>query len=350
MTCARAAHSFFASPADHAFRNPILRTASPSLADVHAPIQPRLDAVIGELRRIVVSDFAPVATVNEYLLKVRGKLFRPGLLLLANEVGGRPTEEAQTLGAVVELVHLATLVHDDAVDHSVLRRGMPTVNSLWSHQVAVIMGDYLYTRALTEITRLGRVEPIRVLADAANAMTVGEMRQLAAHDALGFSEADYTRLIDSKTASLMSAACELGTLVGDAGLREPLARFGRELGRAFQIADDLLDYTARAEVTGKPSGLDLREHKVTLPLIAALPALSVPERDQVDAFFADPEPSQAAIAQLVDLVRARGGLDYARERALAYARNASEALQGLPEGPALDALRASIIYAVDRRR
>ena len=327
-----------------------LRTASPELADVQAPIQRRLDAVAGELRRIVVTDFTPVAAVNEYLLKVRGKLFRPGLLLLANEVGGRPSPEAETLAAVVELVHLATLVHDDAVDHSVLRRGMPTVNSLWSHQVAVIMGDYLYTRALTEITRLGAIEPIRVLADAANAMTVGEMRQLESHDALEFDEADYIRLIDAKTASLISAACELGSLAGEPIYREPLARFGRELGRAFQIADDLLDYTADASVTGKPSGLDLREHKVTLPLIAALPALSVAERDQVEAFFADPDPRDSAIAQLTALVRIRGGLDYARDRALGYARAAAEALRGLPESPALDALRGSIAYAVERRR
>ncbi|MDQ3555510.1 MAG: polyprenyl synthetase family protein [Gemmatimonadota bacterium] len=327
-----------------------LRTASPKLSDIQAPVRERLDAVVDELRRIIVADFPAVAEVNDYLLKIRGKLFRPTLLLLANEVGGRANPEAETLAAVVELVHLATLVHDDAVDHSVLRRGMPTVNALWSHQIAIIMGDYLYSRSMIEITRLGRIEPIRVLADAANAMTVGEMRQLSAHDALDFSEDDYTQLIDAKTASLMGASCELGALVGDASLREPLARFGRELGRAFQIADDLLDYTADPAVTGKPSGLDLREHKVTLPLIAALPSLSRAERDRVEAFFADAEPSGQAIAHLIGLVSGHGGLDYATTRALGYARSAAEALDGLPESPALDALRDAISYAVERRR
>ncbi|HLL46559.1 MAG TPA: polyprenyl synthetase family protein [Longimicrobiaceae bacterium] len=303
-----------------------------------------------EIRRIVVADFGMVAEVNDHLLKVRGKLFRPTLTLLCNEVGGRSSPDAETLAAVLELVHLATLVHDDAVDHSVLRRGMPTVNSVWSHQVAVIMGDYLYTRALTEITKLGQVEPIRVLADAANAMTVGEMRQLASHDALDFGQDDYFRLIASKTASLMSAACELGAIVGDPELREPLAHFGHELGMAFQIADDLLDYTADEAVTGKPTGLDLREHKVTLPLIAVLPALSAAERDEVDALFRDPEPADARIAAVVRIVRGRGGLDYARGTALEYARRAEGALEGLPEGPALDALRTSIAYAIERRR
>lgn len=328
----------------------MLRTAQPKLSEIQAPVRERLDNVFEEIRRIVVADFGMVAEVNEYLLKVRGKLFRPTLTLLCNEVGGRPGADAETLAAVLELVHLATLVHDDAVDHSVLRRGMPTVNSVWSHQVAIIMGDYLYTRALTEITRLGQVEPIRVLAAAANAMTVGEMRQLASHDALDFGEDDYFRLIESKTASLMSAACELGALAGDPALRAPLAHFGRELGMAFQIADDLLDYTADEAVTGKPTGLDLREHKVTLPLIAVLPSLDDAERDEVEALFRDPEPGDGRIASVVEIVRRRGGLEYARGTALEFARRAEEALAGLPGGPSLDALRASIAYAIERRR
>jgi octaprenyl-diphosphate synthase len=328
----------------------MLRTAPPRLSDIQAPIRERLDAVVDEIRRIVVSDFAPVEEVNAYLAKIRGKLFRPGLLLLCDELEGRPSPQAETLAAVVELVHLATLVHDDAVDHSVLRRGMPTVNALWSHQVAIIMGDYLYSRSITEITRLGEIEPIRVLADAANAMTVGEMRQLSSHDALDFGEADYYRLIDSKTASLMSAACELGAITGAPAYREQLRTFGRELGLAFQIADDLLDYTADAEQTGKPSGLDLREHKVTLPLIAALPRFAASERAVVDAFFRDPEPSDEGIARVVELVRAHGGLEYAHDAAMECAARAEEALAGLPEGVALDALRASIAHAVERRR
>ena len=327
-----------------------LRTAPPRLSEVQSPVRGRLDRVVDEIRRIVVSDFAPVEEVNLYLTKIRGKLFRPGLVLLCDEMAGRPSPQAETLAAIVELVHLATLVHDDAVDHSVLRRGMPTVNAVWSHQVAIIMGDYLYTRSLMEITRLGQLEPIRVLADAANAMTVGEMRQLSSHDALSFSEADYFRLIDAKTGSLMAAACELGALSGAPEHRVELRRYGAELGRAFQIADDLLDYTADAAVIGKPSGLDLREHKVTLPLIAALPRLSGAERAEVDALFRDPEPTDEAIAEVVGIVRARGGLDYARDAAQRCAQHAADALEGLPRCPALEALRDSIAYAVERSR
>jgi octaprenyl-diphosphate synthase len=271
-------------------------------------------------------------------------------VLLCDQLGGSESRTAETLAAVIELVHLATLVHDDAVDHSVLRRGMPTVNALWSHQVAIIMGDYLYSRSISEVVRLGELEPIRVIAAAANAMTVGEMRQLVSHDALAFSEEDYRRLIDSKTASLMSAACELGALHGAPEHRPALARYGTELGRAFQIADDLLDFTADSADTGKPSGLDLREHKVTLPLIYALPLLSPAGRSEVEAFFRDPEPSDEAIARLVEIISAQGGLDYARARALESAQRAHDALAGLPGGAVLEALHDSVDHAVERRR
>ncbi|HET8654746.1 MAG TPA: polyprenyl synthetase family protein [Longimicrobiaceae bacterium] len=328
----------------------MLRTAPPKLSQIQAPVAKRLDRVVEEFRRIVVSDFDRVAEINDYLLQLRGKLFRPSLLLLCNEVGGSPRREADTLAAVIEMVHLATLVHDDAVDHSVLRRGMPTVNALWSHQVAVIMGDYLYSRSVSELASLGDVEPIRILGNASNAMSVGEMRQLASCEALAFSERDYDQLIECKTASLISAACEIGALYGPAEFRRPLARFGYELGMAFQVVDDLLDYTADEVALGKPAGLDLREHKVTLPLIAALPRFSPGERATVEALFDDPEPDDGRIAAVVQAVRERGGLDYARERALAFAQNAAGALEGLPDGPALQALRDSIVYAVERRR
>jgi octaprenyl-diphosphate synthase len=345
------------APATHATpQRPPARTGtvrphrSPRLHRIQEPVRKELDGVTGELRRIVFADYDGIEEVNAHLLWARGKLFRPTLLLLCNRLGERPHPRAVTMAALVELVHLATLVHDDAVDHSVLRRGMPTVNALWNHQTAVIMGDYLYSRSITALAELGSVELIRVLSRAANEMSVGELRQLASCDALGFTEDDYERLIASKTASLMSAACELGAVAGASAHREALADYGHALGMAFQIADDLLDYTGTQEVTGKPAGQDLREHKVTLPLIATLPRMSVPERRDVEAFFAAPDVSAAGIDRVVELVVARGGLDYARDRADAYGRQAGEALARLPGGPCRDALLAAIEYVVERRR
>ena len=326
----------------------MLRTALPKLSRIQAPVREDLDRVLEELRRIVLSDFRPVEEVNDYLLLARGKLFRPTLLLLSNRVGDRIDERAPTMAAVVELTHLATLVHDDSVDHSVLRRGMPTVNALWNHQTAVIMGDYLYSRSISELARFGRVELIQVLAKAANEMSVGELRQLTSCDALEFTEDDYFRLIASKTASLMSAACEMGAMIGDESYREPLSRYGFQLGMAFQIADDLLDYTVAEEITGKPSGQDLREHKMTLPLIHALERMSAADRAVVTAFFADPDPKDDAIARIVALVERQGGLDYALQRANEFAERAAAELVGMPDGPATESLREAVAYVVGR--
>jgi octaprenyl-diphosphate synthase len=327
-----------------------LRGLPPELSAIQAPVRDSLDRVGDEIRRIVLSDFAHIEEVSEHLLFMRGKLFRPTLLLLSSRVGDDAPDDALTLAAVVELVHLATLVHDDAVDHSALRRGLPTVNALWTHQVAIIMGDYLYSRGVSELARVGNLDALAVLAKAANEMSVGEMRQLTSYDALDFSEDDYYRLIAAKTASLMSAACEMGALAGVTASREPLARYGHNLGMAFQIADDLLDYTGTEAVTGKPTGHDLRERKVTLPLVGALERATPGEEREIRAFFSLADPLDDDIGRVVSIVAERGGLTYARERAARYAELAHAALEEVAEGPAQVALGDAIAYAVDRRR
>ena len=185
-----------------------------TLPDIQRPVAGQLDRVVDELRRLIAADFPIIAEVNEHLLRMKGKLFRPTLLLLSAQATGAGAAEprAVTLAAIVELIHLATLVHDDSVDHSPLRRGMPTINGLFSHQVAVIMGDYLYSRAIVELVRLEDLAPLRVFARVTNEMTVGEMRQLEAHDKLAYGEGQYDALIQAKTASLLSGACEVGAL------------------------------------------------------------------------------------------------------------------------------------------
>jgi octaprenyl-diphosphate synthase len=324
-------------------------TAPVSLADLQQPLRARLDQVQQELRRIVEADFGLITQVNSHLFQMQGKMFRPTLLLWSDEATGGLDQRATLLGAVIELIHLATLVHDDSVDHSVLRRGMPTINSLFSHQVSVIMGDYLYSRAVIELVQLHDLEPLRVLSRVTNEMTVGEMRQLLAHDPLEFSEEQYDLLIRAKTASLVSGACEVGALRATAEERHALRRYGEALGMAFQIVDDLLDYTEDASVTGKPFGSDLREHKVTLPLIAALPRMREAERRAVARLLHSPEPSDAQIADVIAAVSEAGGLEYARERALRMAQQADTELDILQPSAARDALRASITYVIDRR-
>jgi octaprenyl-diphosphate synthase len=325
------------------------QVASVNLAALQAPVRRELDGAREELRRIILSDFPLIAEANAHLLHVRGKMFRPTLLFLTARCTGAITPRHVTLGAVVELIHLATLVHDDSVDHSVLRRGQPTLNAMFSHQVAVIMGDYLYSRAIIELVSMDDPGPLRVMAQVTNDMTVGEMRQLAAHDVLDYAPEDYDRLIRSKTASLMAAACEIGALQGTREAREHLRRYGQFLGMAFQVTDDLLDYTETEAVTGKPAGLDLREHKITLPLIAALPRMTRDERRLVADLMADPEPSDDLIAAVIRVVEGRGGIAAAQERAAQLARQAEEELAFLAPGPARDALRDCVTYAIERR-
>jgi octaprenyl-diphosphate synthase len=320
-----------------------------ALRDIQAPIRARLDAVHSEMHRLVTANLPMVEEVSGHLLQMRGKLFRPTLTLLASEVNGTPQDRAVTLAAALELMHLATLVHDDSVDHSALRRGLPTINALFSHQVSVIMGDFLYTRCLSALVEVGDMEILRIMVNVSNDLTMGEMRQLTAVDALDFSEEDYNDLIQSKTASLLAAACEIGALCGAESHRSPLRQYGERLGMAFQVADDILDYVEDSAVTGKPSGNDLREHKVTLPLIGALRSMGPAARKEVEALFADPEPTDDDIAEVVGIVSDHGGIAYARERGARFASEANDALSSLPEGRARGALAEAIVYVMDRR-
>lgn len=320
-----------------------------ALLDIQEPVRERLDRVPDEMWRIVRADAPVIAAANAHLRGMKGKMFRPTLLLLASELEESPDGRETALAAVAELVHLASVVHDDSVDHSNVRRGQPTINALFSHQIAVIMGDYLYSKALAELVRIGDLAPLRAFTAASNEMTLGEMRQLAAYDALRFSEADYFQLILAKTASLLGAACEVGALCGAPTLTSAMRRYGTQLGMAFQVADDLLDYTEVESVTGKPSGNDLREHKVTLPLIAALGRMSPAHSARVEALFANPTPDDAQIADVVSIVTEMGGIEYARRRGQAFADEAEAALAPVPHSVAKDALCAALTYVIDRR-
>jgi octaprenyl-diphosphate synthase len=334
-----------------------------SLQAIQIPVRSKLDDVSQAMATIVASKMPLVGQVSAHLLAMRGKLFRPTLLLLSSQIEGGEREagrgkgeegsdasgdKAVTLAAALELIHLATLVHDDAVDHSALRRGMPTVNALFSHQISVIMGDFLYSTALTHLVGLGDLAALQALTRASTEMTLGEMRQLAVTEPLQFTEGEYYDLIRSKTASLMRTACELGALAGARSHEKVLGGFGENLGMAFQITDDLLDYREVKETTGKPSGLDLREHKVTLPLIHALREMSPASRKEVERLFESETVSEDEIAAVVQIVADSGGFEYARQRGEEFAERAQDALSDLPDTVARRSLSASISYVMER--
>jgi octaprenyl-diphosphate synthase len=197
--------------------------------------------------------------------------------------------------------------------------------------------------------RLGDIEILRILTDVTSELAIGEMRQLAAIDRLGFTEEAYFKMIRAKTASLLGAACETGAICGAPNHRDAMARYGDRLGTAFQIADDILDYTENATVTGKPGGLDLKEHKVTLPLIAALPRMSSAARGTVEKLFATEDPTDAHVAEVVRVVAEAGGIDAARQRGDQVLQEAEEIVASLPESPVRSSLGDAIAYVMERR-
>src|SRR5690348_5851119 len=205
--------------------------ATSALREIQAPVAAGLAAVVEEMKHIITNELPMIEQVSGHLLQMRGKMFRPTLSLLASETASTPEPRAVTVASVVELMHLASLVHDDSVDHSAMRRGLPTVNSLFSHQVSVIMGDFLYSRALEALVALADLDLLRVLTAVSSQLTIGEMRQLAAVERLAFTEAEYESLIEAKTASLLSAACETGAMCGASRHRAALKRFGARLGK-----------------------------------------------------------------------------------------------------------------------
>lgn len=328
-----------------------IRPKTPTLAAIQGLVHDVLDGVIAHMSGVLEADVPFINEVSFHLQQMRGKLFRPVLLSLCNRAEGDPDPREISLGSVVEIIHLASLVHDDSIDESSLRRGMPTLNDKWDHKVSIIMGDYLYSRAMSEITRLGDLELIRLAARVTNDLTIGEMVEIAYHRKLVEDPAQYFYLIEKKTASLVATACEMGAVIGAPRHREALSAYGHRLGMAFQLVDDLMDYGGEQAVMGKPAGSDLKEGQATFPLLAVLPRLSPVERRSVREVFRPGGPATGEeIERVVDLVHRRGGIEATRRVAAEYAGRAREALTGLPESPAREVLDAAVDYVLARDR
>lgn len=320
------------------------------LDQIQASISPALAGVREGIREVLQADLPLVREVNDHLLGMEGKLLRPSLLLLVERAHAESSREAVLAGSTLELVHLATLIHDDAIDGAVVRRGLATLNARWDHKLAVIAGDYLYSRALEAIVGLGQQEVLATVVEATHRMTQGEMLQLALTGVVDIPESQYYRLIDLKTASLFWAAARCGALLGGSDEAGQWGEFGRQLGVAFQIADDLMDYQGDVSRMGKAVGADLRERKTTLPLLGALRRATPGERARAEALFRESGLGEDEVKELVAMVEARGGLEYAREAARSVAEKALRYLEELPAGPVQAALELACEYVVDRDR
>ncbi|MFQ6313684.1 polyprenyl synthetase family protein [Lysobacter capsici] len=320
----------------------------PDLASIQALAHNDMTAVDALIRRRLASDVVLINQVAEYIVGAGGKRLRPMLLLLAAGALNHRGPDAHQLAAVVEFIHTATLLHDDVVDESDLRRGRKTANAVWGNAASVLVGDFLYSRSFQLMVELDRLEVMKILADTTNAIAEGEVLQLLHVRNPDTDEAAYLRVIERKTAVLFAAATRLGAVLAgaDARVQQRLHDYGMALGYAFQIADDVLDYASDAQTLGKNLGDDLAEGKATLPLIHAIAHSDDANRARLRAAVEHGDTD--AMPEVLAAIRATGGLDYSRKRAEDYADAAEAALEGLEDNDYTAALRGLARYAVSR--
>ncbi len=304
------------------------------------------------LERELEGTLPMVRDVAGWVLGGGGKRIRPALLLLISHLLGYRGHRSIRYGAVIELIHTATLIHDDIIDESELRRGRVTANRRWGNQATVLVGDWLYTRTMDLCLELGDVEVMRVLTSATLAMTEGEILADEVRGRIDIDEATYMDITRRKTAELFAAACSLPALFQPSTLHltGSLASFGRKLGLCFQLIDDLLDYTASEDELGKPAMADLLEGRVTLPLLLLLPRLSLDQRDRIASVAREGTFEAMDPGELGELVRTSGVLQEVRERATAFAREAVAELDDFGDRPEAVALRRSAELLLDRTR
>ena len=320
------------------------------VARVLEPIAGKLAATEALIHSKLESDIPFVRRAGEYLFTAGGKRMRPALLLLSARLLDRDSDEEVTYAAVVEFIHAATLVHDDIIDHSELRRGRRTIHTVWGSDLTVLLGDWLYTTAMRMALAHDNLEIIDLFCGATLRMTEGELLVLERLGTPELTEEEYLEIIDRKTAALFSAACAAPALMRPAapGARVALAGFGRALGFCFQLVDDLLYFTAAAREVGKPVLSDLREGKLTLPILRALPRLSPEERLRVLTVLEDRDFRRVGGDEILALVRREGTLEETVEIARQWGERARRALDPLPPGEARDALAAAPDFVLRR--
>jgi len=342
-----------AEPGRHAAPEPAARPERPPPSPERflALVAGKLAATEEIFRHALDSDVPFIHEAGAYLCDGGGKRVRPALLLLCARLLGHDGEEEVTYAATVELIHTATLVHDDIIDHAGLRRGRPSVNRLWGNNLTVLLGDWIYTLAMQKALSHDRLPVVQRLVAATLKMVEGELLALERLGAMDLSVDEYFRIVDRKTAHLFAAACSVPALIPPSrpAAGEALARYGESLGVCFQIVDDLLDFTAREEELGKPVLSDLKEGKLTLPLILLLPRVDAARRRAVARVLEDRDFRRTAPEEILELVEAEGTIEEAAEMAEERARRARREIEAFPPSDARDALVYAPEFVLARR-
>jgi octaprenyl-diphosphate synthase len=323
-----------------------------ALGQLVTSIQPGLARMQALLAAELADERSPaVRDMTDHVTRFQGKQLRGALVLLSGEATGNTTDEHPMVAAIVEMIHLATLVHDDILDGAKVRRRVACVNERWDNQVAVLLGDFLYARAFARSTELSSRLASRLLAETTRKICVGEIEQSALRYEFELTQGRYESIAGAKTASLYAAACELGARYpgGNLELGAHMSAFGHELGLAFQIVDDLLDVTSVEQELGKSAGTDVEDGKVTLPVLITYAQAKAAERARIRELFTDPAYAGRRCAALRAEIDLEPGIAHTRARAAALIEQARSRLERLPSSPSRAALEAITLFVLQRR-
>jgi octaprenyl-diphosphate synthase len=310
-----------------------------------------LGKVDQEFRKNLRSDVPIISAIGEYLLLSGGKRFRAKLLLLSAKLCGYSGENHVSMASLIEFIHTATLLHDDVVDKAKLRRGIESANSKWGNEACVLVGDFLFTKCFTLMVESGNWKILHTISRATTIMAEGELEELIRTNDLSLTEEGYLSIISRKTAYLISAATQIGAILGNVSeeKEEALSKFGMDVGIAFQLIDDHLDYTSNEEEFGKKIGIDLQDGKITLPLIATLSHCNKEERAIIRKTVDSNPITKDAFFQVVEIIERYRGIQYTREQAKGYVEGAKNYLRLFPDSKEKEALCALADYVLERR-
>jgi len=319
--------------------------------DIRSVVETEFLAVNDFIVKQLHSEVSLVESIGHYIVDAGGKRLRPMLTLLASKACGIDSQQHIPMAAVIEFIHTATLLHDDVVDMSTLRRGRPTANAKWNNPSSVLVGDFIYSRAFQVLVKIGDMRIMKIIADTTNKIAEGEVLQLIAKNNPSASEANYMQVIENKTAILFQAAAQCGALLANAdeASEKGLQNFGKSIGMAFQLIDDVLDYAGDATDLGKNIGDDLAEGKPTLPLIYAIEKGDKQQQKLIQQALRTEQLNPEMLKDVIEIVRQSGGLEYTQSLAKAQSKAALNCLQALPDSEYRQAMKAMVNFSLSRK-
>ncbi|MCH2214682.1 MAG: polyprenyl synthetase family protein [Flavobacteriales bacterium] len=319
--------------------------------EIKAPISKEMDEFEDRFRASMKSNTPLLDKITHYIVRRKGKQMRPMFVFLSAKLCGGINDSTYVAASLIELLHTATLVHDDVVDDANLRRGFFSVNALWKNKIAVLVGDFLLSRGLLMSVDEGEFELLKIVSTAVREMSEGELMQMEKARRLDITEEVYFEIIRQKTASLIAACCQSGAHSSKIDLegQERMRLFGEKTGIAFQIKDDLFDYDSEGNI-GKPTGIDIKEKKMTLPLIYALSKADRKEKKWLINSVKNHHENKERVTEVIDYVIKSGGIEYTRDKMLTYRDEALEILHTFEESEARNSLEALVNYTIERKK